>query len=47
MAELIDKRMLEGEIKALEELELKEETQQQAAKPEPVEEIPDKYRNKS
>jgi len=47
MAELIDKRMLEGEIKALEELELKEETQQQAAEPEPVEEIPDKYKNKS
>lgn len=46
MAELIDKRVLEGEIKALEELELKEEVQQ-AAPPEPAEEIPDKYKNKS
>lgn len=46
MAELIDKRVLEGEIKALEELEVKDE-QQQAAPPEPAEEIPDKYKNKS
>lgn len=44
MAELLNERQIEGEIAALEALEIKEKVEEPAP---PAEDIPDKYRNKS